>query len=74
MSAFEGFVNWRFTDADCPGARLPTADTVMNGHPPKVLVAFASVTPDVRESKTTWNGPSIELLLTFVIVTVPWKV
>ena len=72
--AFEEFLNRTFTVADWPGAKLPTFGTVMYGHPPKLPVAFASVTPDVSELRTSWNGPTIVLLLIFLIATVPLKV
>ena len=72
--AFERFLNCTFTEADWPGARVTMPGTVTYDHPPKLLVAFVSVTPAVSESKTIWNGPVIVLPLIFVIVTVPLKV
>jgi len=50
------------------------AGAVIYGVPERLLVAFASVTPDGIPKKTTCNGPLIALPLIFVRVTVPLNV
>ena len=71
--AFPDFLNRTFTVADPPDARLSTPWTVIYGHPPKLPVAFVSVTPDLSELRTIWSGPAIVPPLMFLIVTVPLK-
>jgi len=71
---FEGSWNCALAEADWPGAKVAMDGTVRKGDPPKELVAFARVSPDVNESKTIWIGPAVAVALRFVIVKVPSKV
>ena len=71
--ADDGLLNCTFTIADWLGARL-AAGTVRKGLPPKVPVAFTSVTPLVSDVNTIWNGPLIVDPLILVRVTVPLNV
>jgi hypothetical protein len=70
----DGFLNCTVKVADSPGARLDTPGTVEYGNPPKLPVPFANVTPLVSPTRTTWKGPLIVAVLTFVMVIVPLNV
>jgi len=72
--AFEGSLNCTPTVADSPGARLAMPGTVRYGVPESALVAFASVTPDLRPMKSICKGPLMLPPRIFLMVTVPLKV
>ncbi len=69
-----GFVNCTLKVTDWFAARLVTLGTVRYGVPERLPVALTSVTSVGIPAKNTCNGPLIEPVPTFAIVTVPLNV